>query len=148
MIYHDLFHIAQIGGYNKITRIYSTKNKFGKLMKAVRFNAQEYIGDSFENYITKNGIEHQLNVPYCSPRNGVSEGKNRTIVEMACTMLLDQNISGGEEAVLIANCLLNQLKSIKHLTNCGAVESQIYHILEYSGVKHTRVWKKKEVIRI
>lgn len=77
-----------------------TKNKFGKSIKSIiSDNAKEYLCDKFENYLIDNGIERQLNVPYCSEQNGVSERKNRTIVEMVCTMQseakLPKNFCGG-----------------------------------------------------
>lgn len=37
----------------------------------------EYISDEFENYLTINSIEHQLNVPYYSTQNGVAEQKKQ-----------------------------------------------------------------------
>lgn len=56
-------------------------------------------------------MEHKLSVLYCSPQNGVSERKNRTIVEMARTMLSDVSLHKhfwGETA-LTATYLINCL---------------------------------------
>lgn len=71
-----------------------TKNKFRKKIKTTRTdNAREYLGDDFENHLIVNGIEHQLSVPYCSPQNGVTETKNRTVVDIEPAMLFDANLA-------------------------------------------------------
>src|SRR6266540_2060204 len=38
-------------------------------------------------FVLKKGIEHQFSSPYVPQQNGVVERKNRTLVEMARTML-------------------------------------------------------------
>lgn len=88
------------------------KNKFEKLVKTIRIdNAGEYLGDEFENYLTINGIEHQLSIPYFSSENDVAERENRTLVEMAWTMLSDANLPKRfwREAILTTTYLTNRL---------------------------------------
>lgn len=78
-----------------------TKNIFSKQIKGIGTNnLREYLSNDFENYLKINGIEHQLSVPYCSPQNGVEDGKNCTLVKMARTMLLVsiyQSASGAKQ---------------------------------------------------
>ena len=40
-----------------------------------------------DNFCSDHGLDHQLSSPYTPPQNGVVERKNRTLVEMARTML-------------------------------------------------------------
>ncbi|WVZ83988.1 hypothetical protein U9M48_031074 [Paspalum notatum var. saurae] len=47
----------------------------------------------FENLCRDLGLEHQFSSPYTPPQNGVVERKNRTLVEMARTMLDEHRTS-------------------------------------------------------
>ncbi|CAL1414133.1 unnamed protein product [Linum trigynum] len=48
---------------------------------------KEFIYKPFMEYCHKNGIKRRLTVRYTPQQNGVAERKNRTIVEMARSML-------------------------------------------------------------
>ncbi|OMO51183.1 Integrase, catalytic core [Corchorus capsularis] len=48
-------------------------------------NGTEYTSESFEEFLKATGVEHQLTVTYTPQQNGVSERKNRTVMEMAST---------------------------------------------------------------
>ncbi|WVZ84500.1 hypothetical protein U9M48_031529 [Paspalum notatum var. saurae] len=57
-------------------------------MRAIRSdNGGEFRKSRFENFCRDLGLEHQFSSPYTPPQNGVVERKNRTLVEMARTML-------------------------------------------------------------
>ncbi|WVZ81023.1 hypothetical protein U9M48_028450 [Paspalum notatum var. saurae] len=59
-----------------------------KSMRAIRSdNGGEFKNSRFENFCRDLGLEHQFSSPYTPPQNGVVERKNRTLVEMARTML-------------------------------------------------------------
>ena len=45
-------------------------------------NGKEYKNDVFDKFCEEAGIEHQLTVPYTPQQNGVSERKNRSIMEV------------------------------------------------------------------
>ena len=47
----------------------------------------EYTSDEFENYCKDHGIVHQITPSYTPQLNGVAERKNRTILDMARSML-------------------------------------------------------------
>lgn len=60
----------------------------GKKLKILRSdNGKEYVNSSLERLLEEKGIGHQLTAPYTPQQNGVAERANRTIVEMARTML-------------------------------------------------------------
>ena len=57
-------------------------------MRAIRSdNGTEFKNARFEAFCHDLGLEHQFSSPYVPPQNGVVERKNRTLVEMARTML-------------------------------------------------------------
>ena len=47
----------------------------------------------FENFCNKHGIEHNFLVPRTPQQNRTVERKNRTLEEMACTMICENNLS-------------------------------------------------------
>ncbi|WVZ97244.1 hypothetical protein U9M48_042794 [Paspalum notatum var. saurae] len=64
------------------------RNESHKAMRAIRGdNGGEFRNSRFENFCRDLGLEHQFSSPYTPPQNGVVERKNRTLVEMARTML-------------------------------------------------------------
>ncbi|WVZ52390.1 hypothetical protein U9M48_003454 [Paspalum notatum var. saurae] len=64
------------------------RNKSHKAMRAIRTdNGGEFRNSRFENFCRDLGLEHQFSSPYTPPQNGVVECKNRTLAEMARTML-------------------------------------------------------------
>jgi hypothetical protein len=50
-------------------------------------NGTEYLSNQFQQFCDEAGIEHQLTAPYTPQQNGVSERKNRSIMEMVRCML-------------------------------------------------------------
>ncbi|WVZ51648.1 hypothetical protein U9M48_002770, partial [Paspalum notatum var. saurae] len=64
------------------------RNESHKAMRAIRSdNGGEFRNSRFENFCRDLSLEHQFSSPYTLPQNGVVERKNRTLVEMARTML-------------------------------------------------------------
>lgn len=61
----------------------------GAKIKVIRSdNGGEYVNKEFDQYLQSQGIERQLTVPHTPQQNGVAERFNRTLVEMARSMLL------------------------------------------------------------
>lgn len=52
----------------------------------------EYTSLKFTKFCETLGLERQLTVAYSPQQNGVAEGKNRTLVEMAKCMLFEKGI--------------------------------------------------------
>ena len=50
-------------------------------------NGKEYTSAKFNQFCEEAGIEHQLTAPYTPEQNGVSERRNKTVMEMARCML-------------------------------------------------------------
>jgi transposase InsO family protein len=50
-------------------------------------NGGEYVSQAFQEFLKTHGIVHQTSTPYTPQQNGVAERANRTIVEMARSMI-------------------------------------------------------------
>jgi transposase InsO family protein len=53
----------------------------------------EFENHDFEKFCDKHGIEHNFSAPRIPQQNGVVERKNRSLEELARTMLNDTNLS-------------------------------------------------------
>ena len=50
-------------------------------------NGGEYLSNEFKAYLKSKGIHHELTVPHCPEQNGVAKRMNRTLMEMARSMM-------------------------------------------------------------
>ncbi|KAJ0080658.1 hypothetical protein Patl1_12136 [Pistacia atlantica] len=69
----------------------------------------EFLSTEFNVFCEENGIHRELTAPHTLEQNGVAERKNRTVVEMARSMLKAKNLPNNfwEEAVATAVYILN-----------------------------------------
>jgi transposase InsO family protein len=84
----------------------------GNRLKILRSNNEgEYTSRQFEAYLVKEGIKHQLTVPYTPQQNGVSERRNRILMEMARCLLYEKKmpLKFWAEAVNTTSYLLNRM---------------------------------------
>jgi transposase InsO family protein len=64
------------------------QNKFDVKLKKIRSdNSTEFKNTQVEDFLDEEGIKHEFSVPYTPQQNGVTKRKNRTLIEMARTML-------------------------------------------------------------
>jgi transposase InsO family protein len=62
--------------------------RHGDAIQVIRSdNGSEFRNSRFETFYHDLGLEHQFSSSYMPPQNGVLERKNRTLCEMARTML-------------------------------------------------------------
>lgn len=88
------------------------KNRFGIKPKIFRSdNGGEYVNSNVQNYLKSQGIQMQTTVAYSPQQNGISERKNRTLMEAARAMLEDSKLHQKywAEAVNTANYIQNRL---------------------------------------
>ncbi|WVZ76656.1 hypothetical protein U9M48_024612 [Paspalum notatum var. saurae] len=88
------------------------RNESHKAMRAIRSdNGGDFRNSRFKNFCHDLGLEHQFSSPYTPPQNGVVECKNRTLVEMARTMLDEHRTPRRfwAEAVNIACYIANRI---------------------------------------
>jgi hypothetical protein len=64
------------------------QNEFGLRIKKTRSdNGTKFKNSQIEGFLEEEGIKHEFSSPYTPQQNGVVERKNRTILDMARTML-------------------------------------------------------------
>jgi transposase InsO family protein len=64
------------------------QNEFNLRIKKIRSdNGSEFKNTQIDDYLDEEGIKHEFSAPYAPQQNGVAERKNRTLIEMARTML-------------------------------------------------------------
>lgn len=64
-----------------------------KKIKVLRSdNGTEYKNKQFDEFLEKCGIKRQLTVPYTPQQNGIAERANRTLIEMAKSLLIHANL--------------------------------------------------------
>jgi transposase InsO family protein len=64
------------------------QNEFGLRIKNIRSdNGAEFKNSQIEGFLEEEGIKHEFSSPYTPQQNGAVERKNRTLLDMATTML-------------------------------------------------------------
>ena len=98
----------------------NVENQSNCRIQAIRSdNGREYTSTEFNLYCEEAGIEHQLTAPYTPEQNGVSERRNRYIMEMARCMLHEKNLpkvfwaEAANTAVFLQNRLPTKLLAEK-----------------------------------
>ena len=104
---------TDVGGPQRVSSLNELVENQGdcKLQTIRSDNGKEYINDVFDKFCEEVGIEHQFTVPYTPQQNGVSERKNRSIMEMTRCMLHEKELPKElqAEAANTAVFLLNRL---------------------------------------
>ncbi|KAL0286083.1 UNVERIFIED_CONTAM: Retrovirus-related Pol polyprotein from transposon TNT 1-94 [Sesamum angustifolium] len=123
------YFILFIDDYSRMTWVYFMREKSevfkvfkkfknlvekqsGLSIKVLRSDrGKEYNNSEFDKFCEEEGIEHQTTVSYNPQQNGVSEKKNRTVMEMARSMLQEKHLPKAfwAEAVYTAVYLLNSI---------------------------------------
>ena len=72
----------------------STENECDMKIKCLRsYNGGEFVSKEFNRYYDENGIRRHFSITETLQQNGVVERKNRTVMEMARTMLNESKLS-------------------------------------------------------
>ncbi|CAL5340443.1 unnamed protein product [Camellia sinensis] len=128
--------------YSRMSWVYFLENKSEAFEKFKHFKAKvekqsgfcikvlrtdrggEFLSKDFDLFCEENGIQRELTTPYTPEQNGVAERKNRTVVEMARSMLQAKGLSNGfwAEAVATSVYLLN-LSPTRAVMNRTPVEA-------------------------
>lgn len=91
-----------------------TEAESGMKLKCLRSdNGLEFTSTEFKDFCIKEGIKRQLTAPHSPQQNGVSEKKNRTVIEMTRSLLKDKQLplQFWCEAMNTSVYLLNRLPS-------------------------------------
>jgi hypothetical protein len=88
------------------------QNEFGLRMNKIRSdNGTKFKNSQIEGFLEDEGIKHEFSSPYTPQQNGVVERKNRTLLDMARTMLDEYKTSDRfwAEAINTACYSINRL---------------------------------------
>jgi transposase InsO family protein len=55
-------------------------------------NGTEFMNYTLNDFLSDEGIRHQYSTPYTPQQSGVAEQKNRTLMDIARTMLVEFNL--------------------------------------------------------
>jgi transposase InsO family protein len=70
------------------------ENEFENKLKKVRSdNGSEFKNSRIENFCDEKGIKHEFSTTYTPEQNGLVERKNRTLIDMARSMLSKYDVS-------------------------------------------------------
>ncbi|KAL0416080.1 UNVERIFIED_CONTAM: Retrovirus-related Pol polyprotein from transposon TNT 1-94 [Sesamum latifolium] len=123
------------------------ESQSGCMLKCLRtYNGKEYTSNEFNNFCADLGISYQLTTSYSPQQNGVSERKNRTVVEMARCMMMDKKLplKFWAEAVYAVVYLLNRLptKGVEGMTPIEAwskVKPTTKHLKTFGSVCYFQI---------
>jgi transposase InsO family protein len=90
------------------------ENQLDRKVKALRMDrGREYLSDEFKQMCEEKRILRQLTIPYTPQQNGVAERRNRTLLEMVRSMMVQANLSitFWGDALLTAVYILNRVPS-------------------------------------
>ncbi|KAA0038926.1 integrase [Cucumis melo var. makuwa] len=122
-----------------------TENQSGYKIKTLRSDrGGEYI--AFGNFFKEQGIHHQMTARMTPQQNGVAERKNRTIMEMARSMLKAKNLPNEfwGDAVACTVYILNRAptKSVPGMTPyeawCGEKPS-VSHLRVFGSIAYSHI---------
>lgn len=116
--YRVLFFLKQkCDAFNSLTAYINYVFKTtGNKVKVVRSDhGGEFIDERCSNLFTTNSITHEMSAPYTPQQNGLVERENRTLMELARSMMLDVNVPKQlwSEALHTAAYVLNLIPNKK-----------------------------------
>nr|ABB46643.2 retrotransposon protein, putative, Ty1-copia subclass [Oryza sativa Japonica Group] len=97
---HDKSIVAEL--FKKFAN--RAQNEFSCTLVKIRSdNGSEFKNTNIEDYCDDLGIKHELSATYSPQQNGVVERKNRTLIEMARTMLDEYGYASNSKAYRVYN---------------------------------------------
>ncbi|KAG7640275.1 Zinc finger CCHC-type superfamily [Arabidopsis suecica] len=125
------YFLTFIDDFSRMTWVYFLKNKSEVITKFKIFKPYvenqsesrikrlrtdgggEFLSREFIKLCQESGIHHEITTPYSPQQNGVAERRNRTLVEMARSMIEEKKLSNKfwAEAIATSTYLQNRLPS-------------------------------------
>lgn len=125
----------------------SVEVETGLKVKCIRTdNGTEFVNNKFDGFLRQMGIKHQLTVPYTPEQNGVVERANRTIVEMARTMLAEKNLSWRLWADACSTAVYTKNR-LPHSGNNGKIPEELW-TGKAQSFDHFRVFGSKAFVHV
>lgn len=108
---------------NELDRILACRKEGYKVARIRSDNAKEYITKKLKVWLDEKGIVQEFSAPYSSESNGKAERLNRTIMDMARTLLAStENIPSKDELWAEALNHANYLRNRLHSKACSIIE--------------------------
>ncbi|KAJ9566455.1 hypothetical protein OSB04_002421 [Centaurea solstitialis] len=114
------------------------QNQLGRKIKFLRSDrGGEYLSDEFDNHLMECGIVSQLTPPYTPQMNGVSERRNRTLLDMVRTMMCHSTLPMSFQG--------HALETAAHILNRAptkSVEKTLYELWKGKkpNISFLRIW--------
>jgi transposase InsO family protein len=128
------------------------QNEFGLRIKKIRSdNGTEFKNSKIEGFLEEEGTKYEFSSPYTPQQNSVVETKNRTLLDMARTMLDEYKISDRFWAEAINTAFTPSTDSTftessrKHHMNSSLVKIPMFIILEFLGASALFLLKEVEI---
>jgi transposase InsO family protein len=128
------------------------QNEFGLRIKKIRSdNGTEFKNSKIEEFLEEEGTKYEFSSPYTPQQNSVVETKNRTLLDMARTMLDEYKISDRFWAEAINTAFTPSTDSTftessrKHHMNSSLVKIPMFIILEFLGASALFLLKEVEI---
>ncbi|GJX74011.1 retrotransposon protein, putative, ty1-copia subclass [Tanacetum coccineum] len=124
------------------------ENQLGKTIKALRSDrGGEYTSQEFKDYLKACGIIQQLTPPYTSQHNGVSERRNRSLLDMVRSMvnLTTLPLFVWDYALETATRILNMVPTKK--VDKTPYELWYGKVPNLSFVRNTKVWGCETLVK-
>ena len=141
------------------SEVFKTFKKFKALVEkesgfeivAIRSNrGGEFTSNEFEEFCEQNGIRHSLTASYTPQQNGVRERRNRTIMNMAQSMLKSKKMAKElwVEAVdcaayLLNRCLTRNVWDKTPLEAWSGIKPGISHLRVFGSIAYAHVPDQK-----
>ncbi|KAJ9541430.1 hypothetical protein OSB04_027936 [Centaurea solstitialis] len=129
------------------------QNQLGRRIKFLRSDHRgEYLSDEFDNHLMECGIVSQLTPPYTPQMNGVSERRNRTLLDMVRTMMCHSTLPMSfwghalETAAHILNKSANKLWERRKDVDLQVVDEENTTPIVEPEIQHENVEPQSELI--
>lgn len=106
----------------------------------------EFTSSEFNEFCRHNGIKRQLTTVYTPQQNGVAERKNRTVMNMVRSMLVEKNVpkSFWPEAVnwafyILNRCPTSAVKDITPEEAWSGVKPSVEHLRVFGCIAHAHI---------
>jgi transposase InsO family protein len=117
-------------------------------------NRTEFKDSQIEGFLEEGGIKHEFSSPYTPQQNGVVERKNRTLLDMARTMLDEYKTPDWfwrrrlTPPATPSTVSTFTESSRKHHMNSSPVKSPMFLILEFLGANALFLLKEINIINL
>ncbi|GKC62810.1 retrotransposon protein, putative, ty1-copia subclass, partial [Tanacetum coccineum] len=121
------------------------ENQLGKTIKLLRYDCKgEYMSQEFLDHLKEYGIIIHHTPPYTPQHNGVSERKNRTLLDMVCSMMSQTTLPKS-----FSNCALESAASILNMVPTKKVEKTPYKVWHGQAHKlsYLKVWGCEALVK-